>query len=51
MVHHFFCTASIFVLFFNLPFLKFKFFCHPNSAVISLQPLSSVLTLPPFLSQ
>jgi hypothetical protein len=39
MVHFFYCTASVFVLFFNLPFLQIKFFCHPNSAVFYLQPI------------
>jgi len=49
MVHYFFCTASFFVLFFNLPFLKLKFLCHPNSAVISLQPNQTIL-IPPLFS-
>lgn len=49
MVHHFFCTASFFVLFINLPFLKLKFFFHPNSAVIYLQPIQAILIPSSFL--
>jgi hypothetical protein len=47
-VQYFFCTASVFVPFFNLPFLKLKF-CHlPRSALISLQPIHQILLLPNF---
>jgi hypothetical protein len=47
MVHYFFCTASFFVLFFNLTFLKLKLPRGLDSAAISLQLIHSFL-IPPF---